>query len=203
MPTVIKARDLLNGHRGVLLLDVDGPLNPYAAKPSRRPDGYRSYRYTRDGRFVTGRDFRREKGLRVWLNPTHGAQILNVAEDAALLPVWASTWMDEANAHISPAIGLPQLHVVQFAPETLHPTQGWIQGAGWKWRTIANWAAGVPLAWWDDECNDTSFAEERKEFLRQRGTLPTLLCHVNPARGLSHEHFERVRTWARTLPASP
>lgn len=27
-------------HRPVLYLDVDGPLNPYAAKPERRPESY-------------------------------------------------------------------------------------------------------------------------------------------------------------------
>ena len=30
--------------RPALLLDVDGPLNPRAAKPERRPEGYRTHR---------------------------------------------------------------------------------------------------------------------------------------------------------------
>ncbi len=30
--------------RPVLLLDVDGPLNPYAAQPQRRPAGYGTHR---------------------------------------------------------------------------------------------------------------------------------------------------------------
>lgn len=30
--------------RPPLLVDVDGPLNPYAAKPSQRPDGYETHR---------------------------------------------------------------------------------------------------------------------------------------------------------------
>jgi hypothetical protein len=30
--------------RPMLLIDVDGPLNPYAAKPTRRPHGYTTHR---------------------------------------------------------------------------------------------------------------------------------------------------------------
>ncbi|MDQ0932254.1 hypothetical protein QFZ49_002184 [Streptomyces turgidiscabies] len=31
-------------NRPLLFLDVDGPLNPYAAKPEKRPDGYTTLR---------------------------------------------------------------------------------------------------------------------------------------------------------------
>ncbi len=31
-------------NRPLLLIDVDGPLNPYAAPPHRRPDGYQTHR---------------------------------------------------------------------------------------------------------------------------------------------------------------
>lgn len=33
--------------RPLLFLDVDGPLNPYAAKPTKRPDGYTTLRVPR------------------------------------------------------------------------------------------------------------------------------------------------------------
>ncbi len=52
--------------RPLLFLDVDGPLNPYAAKPERRPDGYTTIRVPMADR----------RPLRVWLNPGHGAALL-------------------------------------------------------------------------------------------------------------------------------
>lgn len=41
--------------RPVLLLDVDGLLNPYAAKPHRRPEGYQAHRLLTPRRDVTER----------------------------------------------------------------------------------------------------------------------------------------------------
>ena len=99
---------------GLLLLDVDGPLNPYAAKSTRRPDGYVTYRRTPSGGWHTGRNARRFKGLRVWLNPEHGAQLLALAEETGLELAWATTWQHEANDRIGPVLGLPALPVVEF-----------------------------------------------------------------------------------------
>jgi hypothetical protein len=57
--------------RPLLFLDVDGPLNPYAAQPERRPEGYTTIRATvRPGR-----------PLRVWLNPSHGPALLSLDYD--------------------------------------------------------------------------------------------------------------------------
>lgn len=36
-------------NRPLLYLDVDGPLNPYAAKPHRRPAGYATHRMKPEG----------------------------------------------------------------------------------------------------------------------------------------------------------
>ncbi len=191
--------DALRVRRGLLLLDVDGPLNPYGAKPWRRPEGFQSYRYTRDGRWLSGRDFRRAKGYRVWLNPTHGAEILTVAEETGLQPVWATAWMDTANRHIGPAIGLPELPVIYFPDADIQASGGWTSGGNWKWRSIADWTDGMPIAWWDDECRDSARAHGLEEFLRRRGDAPTLLCHVDPCTGLRQEHFDEVRRWAATL----
>jgi len=168
---------------GLLLLDVDGPLNPYAAKRTRRRAGYATYRRTRSGGWHTGRDARRFRGLRVWLNPAHGAQLLALAEDTGLELAWATTWQHEANERIGPAIGLPALPVVGF-PDYDH---------GWKWRGVAEYAAGRPLAWFDDEHDEHAGAAE---FTRLRAGTPTLLCHVDPGQGLGTAHLAAVRAWA-------
>lgn len=39
----------MNTGRPLLYLDVDGPLNPYAAKPERRPEGYTTHRMKPEG----------------------------------------------------------------------------------------------------------------------------------------------------------
>ncbi|MEU4766409.1 HAD domain-containing protein [Actinosynnema sp. NPDC023794] len=182
--------------RGLLLLDVDGPLNPYAANPHRRPDGYRTFRHTRRGTWHAGRDARRHKGLRVWLNPEHGALLRALADDTGLELVWATTWMQLANTLVAPAIGLPALPVIEFA-EFDHDA-GWSPGGSWKWRAVADFAGGRPLAWLDDE-HDVGYDEARAWFDRQRAGVPTNLCHVDPRRGLRPEHLDDVRAWAATI----
>jgi hypothetical protein len=176
--------------RGLLLLDVDGPLNPYAANRYRRPPGYTTYRRTATG-WHTGRDARRYKGLRVWLHPGHGARLLALAEETSLELVWATSWEHEANERIGPAIGLPQLPVIEFPGND--PTHGWDET--WKWRTVASYAAGRPLAWLDDEHHRAG----AEEFADQRAGTPTLLCHVDPRQGLGSTHLAQVRTWAGSL----
>ncbi len=57
-------------NRPLLFLDVDGPLNPYAAKPERRPDGYTTLRVPRSDAHEDDRGLSsRRRPLRVWLNP--------------------------------------------------------------------------------------------------------------------------------------
>lgn len=197
------AAELADGYRGLLAIDVDGPLNPYAAKPSRRPEGYLSYRLTRDGRWLSGREFRKSKGLCVWLNPAHGRLILDLAEETGLRPVWATTWLDMANTHIGPAIGLPELPVIQFPDSDLTqdgPIREWGAQGGWKFPGMAAVSAGVPLAWLDDEFRAGGLAAAQiSAFEGSRVGVATLLCAVDPATGLGVEHCDRVRQWATTF----
>lgn len=179
--------------RGLLLLDVDGPLNPWAAKPHARPDGYVTYRYTRDRQWYSGTDVRRHKGLRVWLNPDHGALLRELARDIGYDLVWATTWMGEANRLVGPAIGLPPLPMIEFGPPEYDPTEGWKPFGGWKWRAVLAYAAGRPVVWWDDEHHVGSAG--RAEFEAARGETPTLLCHVNPQVGIQPSHLDAARHW--------
>lgn len=88
--------------RPVLLVDVDGPLNPYAAKPHRRPEGYQTHRLltprweAAERRRLTewGLPNKPVKPLRVWLSPDHGPALEALPFDL----VWATTWEEEANA---------------------------------------------------------------------------------------------------------
>lgn len=83
----------------LLLIDVDGPLNPYAAKSQRRPQGYSTHRMRPRG----WSEAESRRPLRVWLNRGHGAELLALADTYEL--VWATTWKDEANDWIGPSRG--------------------------------------------------------------------------------------------------
>lgn len=194
--------------RGLLLLDVDGPLNPVGGKPWHRPKGYSAYRLTLDGHWYRRRNFRRNRGLRIWLNPDDGHRILNLAAETRLQLAWATAWLDQANAYVGPVIGLPKLPVIAFPATDYDPNgfgrkelgHGWQRGGSWKYAAVAKWAEGTPLAWWDDDFNDPRSAEAKEEFLRVRGDLPTLLCEVDPRAGLRDHHLDQVRAWAAELP---
>jgi len=181
-----------------LLLDVDGPLNPYDAKPWRRPVGYHTWRYIGPGALYTDREYRQARAkhaMRVWLNPDHGPMLLDLAATTGLELVWATTWGSEANRCIGPAIGLPELPVIRFGePDWGHA--GWSMSGAWKWRAVADYADGRPLAWLDDEHNDVTYVHARAVFDRRRAGTPTLLCHVDPRTGLLPDHLATVRSWA-------
>lgn len=185
---------------GLLLLDVDGPLNPY-----RRifAAGYVSYRESKAGQWERRRF---GGGHRVRLHPGHGALLTGLAKETGLELVWATAWQHAANERIAPAIGLPTLPVIEF-PDTdvSYDHRGyldWRPDGGWKWPAVTAYAAGRPLAWLDDEHNGPDFATARAAFDRDRAGSPTFLCHVDPRHGLRADHLDRVRTWAAGLPAA-
>jgi hypothetical protein len=190
------------GRTGWLLLDVDGPLHPWKNKGCHRPEGYSSYRLTKHGHWYTGRDFRRFKGLCVWLRPDIGPRVLALAERTGLALAWATTWLEDANRHVAPTLGLPELPVVPFGPPDLVETRdglAWDPFARWKYGSVAEWAGDVPLAWWDDEFGHRRYADARREFEAARAGTATLLCDVDPGTGLLDGHFEQVEAWAAGL----
>ncbi|GIH74111.1 HAD domain-containing protein [Planobispora longispora] len=169
--------------RPFLLLDVDGPLNPYAAKPERRPAGYTTHRMRPEGW-----DDPRLRPLRVWLNPDHGPALLALPYDL----VWATTWRHEANAWIAPRLGLPPLPVVDW-PELHSAARD--DGVHWKTRRLVEWAAGRAFAWVDDEIGDADRA-----FVAAHRSGPALLHRVDPRIGLLPGDFAALAAWARRAP---
>lgn len=163
--------------RPLLFLDVDGPLNPYAAQKERRPEGYTTIRVALE----PGRP------LRVWLHPGHGSALLGLGYDLC----WATTWMDAANRWIAPVVGLPELPYVDFTGALFVERP---DGVHWKTERILEYAAGRPFAWVDDE---QSPADE--EFVADRHPAPALLRHVSPRLGLREDDFDALREFAATL----
>lgn len=173
----------------LLLLDVDGPLSPWAAATGAKPPGFVEHRFRLRG-------WSRRKPLRMWLSPSLGGALLGLAADPGLDLAWATNWEHQANVMMGPAMGLPNLPVVEF-PAGLQPLPGHV--FTWKFGPVARFAAGRPLAWLDDDFD--AYPAARDAFLdRRRGDrLPTELVDVNPRIGVTDDHLAAVATWARSL----
>ncbi|MFJ9774693.1 HAD domain-containing protein [Kitasatospora sp. NPDC101157] len=180
--------------RPILLLDVDGPLNPDAVKPHRRPEGYGTHRLmtprweAAERRRLAwwGTHHKSPKPLRVWLNPGHGLALTALPFDL----VWATTWEEEANAFIAPVLGLPELPFITWSQPRPEPEGG----VFWKTPEIVAWVQGRPFAWVDDRITDADRA-----WVRARHGGPALLHHVDPKVGLTAGDFARLAEWARSL----
>lgn len=174
--------------RPLLLLDVDGPLNPFAAHlPARlnpRMRGYRTHRVLPPGYAARATDAGREaKPLRVRLNPAHGPALLGLDYDL----VWATTWGADANDLIGPVLGLPPLPVIEW-PEMFQPE---LDGLFWKTRHLVAWAQGRPFAWVDD-----AITRKERRFVSAHHAGPALLHHVDPRWGLRAQDFTALARWA-------
>lgn len=164
--------------RPLLLLDVDGVLNPFAASRNWLDDSdYRRSRIsTSTGTYP------------VWLDRSHGRMLRDVAERWNLELVWCTTWEHEANLFIGPKVGLPELPVIEFG----------FTATKWKFNAVLKYAAGRPLAWLDDDFGRHA-DDEQVWFMERRGDLPTFLRHVDPRRGFNDEHRDAINGWAAGL----
>jgi hypothetical protein len=171
--------------RPLVLLDVDGPLNPWAAKPDSLPEGYVEHRFRLSG-------WSRRKPLRMRLNPDHGADLARLAARTGAELVWATTWEHKANTMVGPAIGLPSLRVIEFAAYADQST--------WKFTAVSRFARGRALAWLDDDFD--MYPAARDAFLDRRhsSALPTFLARVNPRTGMTPEDLSSIETWLHALP---
>lgn len=175
--------------RPLLFLDVDGPLNPYAAQPERRPQGYTTIRVPTSSEAAGGTLMRR-RTLRVWLNPEHGPRLLGLGYELC----WATTWMQEANRWISPVLGLPELPFVDFGDALFRERA---DGVHWKTGPLVDYADGRAFAWVDDEQSEL---DQEYVAVHHRGT--GLLHHVNPRIGLREDDFGALADFAQSLGAS-
>lgn len=175
----------------ILFLDIDGPLNPYEAKATRRPEGYltkRLHQYWTPEHVHTGEWA--EKGMRVWLNPAHGPMLLGLADRFEL--TWATAWGQLANKLIGPVIGLPELPTVDFGDLRCDFGSKHIP----KLEAVARYAEYRPCAWFDDEFRsaDLDWAAERTKTI-----APTLFVSIDPAVGLVQADLDAVTAWAEGL----
>jgi HAD domain in Swiss Army Knife RNA repair proteins len=109
----------------LLLLDVDGVLNPFAAPAC--PPGYQEYEF-----------FAGEEPVR--LCAAHGPWLQELATRFQI--VWASAWGTDANRLLAPLLLLPELPVIRFPPVPFQPWE--------KLPAVTSFAGRSPLAWIDD-----------------------------------------------------
>ncbi|HEX6352141.1 HAD domain-containing protein [Actinophytocola sp.] len=161
--------------RALLLLDIDGVLNPWAARTC--PPGYVAHHFRR-GWWGQRRQ--------AWLRPEHGPALRGLAERTGAELVWASSWAHDANITVGAVLGLPPLPVIEFAGPHADT------GPAWKYRAVARFAYGRPLAWLDDDFDLRAGAKE--EFLARRD-VPTLLVPIDPAVGVTDADLASVERW--------
>ncbi|RKS74222.1 hypothetical protein BZB76_2731 [Actinomadura pelletieri DSM 43383] len=160
----------------VILLDVDGVLNPLE-RPHR---GYKRRRCSPNG-----------MTFKLWLNPAHGPDLLELAESTGAELAWASYWCDNANVWIAPRVGLPELPFVPI-PQFPGVDEGRTLGA-WKARHVAAWAKGRPFVWFEDEPDATRCIADEPDVAEH------LLVEIDPLTGLTDGHIAAAETWLNAL----
>lgn len=170
-----------NATKPLLLIDVDGPLNPYASSHNTLN---KHNRQNLDRRFI----LHRLAGFKVWLSPWHGEQLLTLADQFEL--TWATTWEHDANEWIGPHIGLPKLPVIEWDKARI----GAADGTYFKTHEIVTYAEGRSFAWVDDE-----ISVRDEEYVKTHHPGPARLLWINPAAGLRQFDFDTLATWAADL----
>lgn len=98
---------------------------------------------------------------------------------------WASSWGNEANVHLCPHFGLPELPYVHFPPTPFEPSA--------KVPAIDAFAGHRPVAWVDD-----IVTAQAHDWLAERDA-PRLLVNVDPAVGLTRHAVDDLLACRLTL----
>jgi hypothetical protein len=155
--------------RPVLLMDIDGVLNPYAA--STCPTGYSEYQLFPDD----------PEPHRLCVQ--HGAWLAELSNTFDI--AWASAWGCMAHELLGPILGIERFPFVPMPPIPFPPAE--------KVPVIDSYVGARPAAWLDDLIGDEGHAWATSR------THPTLLLAVDPALGWTRNEVEQLLTWAHSL----
>jgi hypothetical protein len=101
--------------------------------------------------------------------------------------IWATGWEEKANYYLPTALGLPELPHLSFDGAARFGS------AHWKLGPLDSYGEGRPLAWIDDNFDDSCY-----EWARNRAE-PTLLVPTEPDLGLREAETDALLGWARSL----
>lgn len=156
--------------RPILALDVDGVISLFGSET--QPDRSSTQLQLVDG-------------VPHLISLPTGDRLRRLGEHFDL--VWATGWEDKANFYLPGMLGLPELPFVSF---DVAARPG---GAHWKLAPIEEYATEKPLAWIDDNFDQSCFewAERREQ--------PTLLVPTETHLGLEEAHVGALEAWVRGL----
>jgi hypothetical protein len=156
--------------RPILAVDIDGVISLFGSEEP--PD-----------RAATR--FQLVDGVPHSISLPAGDRLLRLSKRFEL--VWASGWEDKANFYLPQLLGLPELPHVGFDGA---PRGG---AAHWKLGPLEDYARGRPLAWVDDNFDQSCYdwAQKRPQ--------PTLLVVTEPHLGLEEAHVDALNAWAGSL----
>ena len=98
--------------------------------------------------------------------------------------IWATGWEERANEHLPLLLGLPgELPYLTFGGNAQFGT------AHWKLDAIQAYAGDRPLAWIDDNLDESCHAWAASR------SAPTLLVETDPTRGLEEAHVDALVAW--------
>jgi hypothetical protein len=158
------------GQRPILAVDVDGVISLF---------GFEEHISEAPG------EVKLIDGLVHCISLPAGDRLRRLSEHFDL--VWATGWEERANEHLPSMLGLPEeLPVLTFGGRAVFGS------AHWKVDAIDEYAGDRPLAWIDDNIDDTC-----TEWAAQR-EAPTLLVPTESARGLEEAHVDALLAWVES-----
>jgi hypothetical protein len=154
----------------VLLVDFDGVLNPFAAADC--PPGFTEYGLD---------EFPGDDPVR--LNPAHARWLRELAP--LYETAWASACPEDLNFYCERLIELIPMQRVPMPRPPFDPDV--------KVDAVDAFVGDRAVAWLDD-----GFGDAAGRWARRR-RAPTLLVHVDPATGVTHEVVDLLAAWARSV----
>jgi len=199
---------IADNSRPVVALDVDGVIRVIPRLERDRygmPIGYREPVNTdiaevtvlEGGELDTLFHHLEAGSFPVYLARGAGAWIRSLL-DRGIDVVWATTWMEHANVHIAPLLGIPELPVAVKLSEGLPVFRG--DSARWKLFQLARSFPGRPLVWVDDnppwDGRTAALAHERVA-LGDDGV--SLMVTPDVYTGLTQTHMDEIDAWLKLV----
>jgi len=163
------------GERPILAVDIDGVISLFDFDQPIEPG-------RTDPADIPGQ-FHLIDGMLHCISLETGPRLNRLADAYEL--IWASGWEDRANDHLPAILGVPELPHLTFDGRARFGT------AHWKLEAIEEYAGSRPLAWIDDNLDESCF-----EWARTRDA-PTLLVPTESDVGLTESHVGALESWAQ------